>query len=64
MYSPVDLKKFFNDCFMVKDEEGLIDLRKSSLITCYFTEKMISEIEGIIDGEKAKKHHQVCMKIQ
>ena len=49
---------------MVKDQEGLLNLRKSSFTTCYFTEKMINDIEGIIDEEKAKKHHQICMKIQ
>ena len=62
-HTKVEIIGFFNECFMIKDEEEIENMKKSGKVSSYFFGKAISEVELVIDSGKTTKHSEISKKV-
>lgn len=63
-YTPVDISSFFNECFVSKSKDEIDNLKKSALVTTYFLQKLIKEVEKVIDEGNSTSHLELSKKMQ
>jgi len=62
--APIDIGTLIQESLCIKEAEELDDVKKAGGIGVYFENKLIEEVEQIIDEELKKKHSEIARKIE
>lgn len=60
----MDCGLFIQDCLAVKDQNEISYIGKAAKVSVYLEQRLIKEVETIIEEEGKKSHHEIAAKIE